>query len=201
MHDYYASRAPEYDRVYLKPERQSDLDAIRRWLPPLFAGKSVPCPEVYRWMAAEGLSLDVSSAGELAANDLTMSNNQVLMSNNAVTQSNNAVTQSEHEIDRSLNYALAQKYGAESAGYGADASRYQYLAAIGQVTTPQQQQAARDDAPGPSAAGASSERGAGQMCTTGQVRVRVMPSRFWTFETTSLPSSSTLRASARTITS
>ncbi|HEY0884175.1 MAG TPA: methyltransferase domain-containing protein [Ramlibacter sp.] len=41
MHDYYASRAPEYDRVYLKPERQSDLDAIRRWLPPLFAGKSV----------------------------------------------------------------------------------------------------------------------------------------------------------------
>lgn len=41
MHDYYASRAPEYDRVYLKPERQADLDAIRRWLPPLFAGKSV----------------------------------------------------------------------------------------------------------------------------------------------------------------
>ena len=41
MHDYYASRAPEYDRVYLKPERQADLEAIRRWLPPLFAGKSV----------------------------------------------------------------------------------------------------------------------------------------------------------------
>ncbi len=32
----------------------------------VFAGKSLPCPEVYRWMAAEGLSLDVSSAGELA---------------------------------------------------------------------------------------------------------------------------------------
>ena len=42
---------------------------------------------------------------------------------------------------------------------------------------------------------------AAQMCTTGQVSVRVMPSRFCTFETTSLPSSSTLRASARTITS
>lgn len=41
MHEYYASRAPEYDRVYLKPERQADLAAIRRWLPPLFAGKSV----------------------------------------------------------------------------------------------------------------------------------------------------------------
>lgn len=32
----------------------------------VFAGKSLPCPEVYRWMAREGLSLDVSSAGELA---------------------------------------------------------------------------------------------------------------------------------------
>ncbi|KOV85335.1 diaminopimelate decarboxylase [Nocardia sp. NRRL S-836] len=32
----------------------------------VFAGKSLPCPEVYRWTAAEGLSLDVSSAGELA---------------------------------------------------------------------------------------------------------------------------------------
>jgi demethylmenaquinone methyltransferase/2-methoxy-6-polyprenyl-1,4-benzoquinol methylase len=41
MHDYYASRAPEYDRVYLKPERQADLDEIRRWLPTLFTGKSV----------------------------------------------------------------------------------------------------------------------------------------------------------------
>ncbi|MET8765016.1 diaminopimelate decarboxylase [Lentzea sp. NPDC004782] len=32
----------------------------------VFAGKSLPCPEVYRWMVALGLSLDVSSAGELA---------------------------------------------------------------------------------------------------------------------------------------
>ncbi|NKE60728.1 diaminopimelate decarboxylase [Lentzea sp. PSKA42] len=32
----------------------------------VFADKSLPCPEVYRWMAAEGLSLDVSSAGEVA---------------------------------------------------------------------------------------------------------------------------------------
>jgi diaminopimelate decarboxylase len=32
----------------------------------VFAGKSLPCPEVYRWMADEGLSLDVCSAGELA---------------------------------------------------------------------------------------------------------------------------------------
>ena len=41
MHDYYAARAPEYDRVYLKPERQADLGEIRRWLPTLFTGKSV----------------------------------------------------------------------------------------------------------------------------------------------------------------
>ena len=41
MQDYYAARAPEYDRVYLKPERQADLRAIEAWLPPLFAGRRV----------------------------------------------------------------------------------------------------------------------------------------------------------------
>jgi ubiquinone/menaquinone biosynthesis C-methylase UbiE len=35
---YYAARAPEYDRVYAKPERQADLRAIERWLPGVFAG-------------------------------------------------------------------------------------------------------------------------------------------------------------------
>ncbi len=32
MHAYYAARAPEYDRVYRKPERQADLRAIEQWL-------------------------------------------------------------------------------------------------------------------------------------------------------------------------
>jgi len=41
MQDYYAARAPEYDRVYEKPERQADLRAIEAWLPPRFAGKRV----------------------------------------------------------------------------------------------------------------------------------------------------------------
>jgi demethylmenaquinone methyltransferase/2-methoxy-6-polyprenyl-1,4-benzoquinol methylase len=41
MRDYYAARAPEYDRVYLKPERQPDLREIEAWLPTLFAGRSV----------------------------------------------------------------------------------------------------------------------------------------------------------------
>jgi ubiquinone/menaquinone biosynthesis C-methylase UbiE len=41
MQSYYACRAPEYDGVYLKPERQQDLRAIERWLPPLFSGSSV----------------------------------------------------------------------------------------------------------------------------------------------------------------
>jgi ubiquinone/menaquinone biosynthesis C-methylase UbiE len=41
MHDYYAARAPEYDRVYLKPERQTDLHEIRQWLPTAFGGKSI----------------------------------------------------------------------------------------------------------------------------------------------------------------
>lgn len=39
--DYYAARAPEYDRVYLKPERQADLREIERWLPTVFAGRSL----------------------------------------------------------------------------------------------------------------------------------------------------------------
>jgi len=41
MHSYYAARAPEYDSVYLKPERQADLRAIERWLPHMFAGATV----------------------------------------------------------------------------------------------------------------------------------------------------------------
>jgi demethylmenaquinone methyltransferase/2-methoxy-6-polyprenyl-1,4-benzoquinol methylase len=41
MQSYYAARAPEYDRVYLKPERQSDLAAIRSWLSSKFTGASV----------------------------------------------------------------------------------------------------------------------------------------------------------------
>ena len=41
MESYYASRAPEYDAFYLKPERQRDLRAIERWLPPIFANATV----------------------------------------------------------------------------------------------------------------------------------------------------------------
>ena len=41
MQDYYAARANEYDKVYLKPERQADLRQIESWLPTVFAGRSV----------------------------------------------------------------------------------------------------------------------------------------------------------------
>lgn len=41
LQSYYAARASEYDRVYLKPERQADLRAIERWLPAVLAGKTV----------------------------------------------------------------------------------------------------------------------------------------------------------------
>jgi demethylmenaquinone methyltransferase/2-methoxy-6-polyprenyl-1,4-benzoquinol methylase len=40
LREYYAIRAPEYDRVYAKPERQQDLRAIERWLPERFAGRA-----------------------------------------------------------------------------------------------------------------------------------------------------------------
>ena len=41
MHNYYAARAPEYDQVYAKPERQADLRAMENWLPPIYAKTSV----------------------------------------------------------------------------------------------------------------------------------------------------------------
>jgi len=41
MLDYYAARAPEYDKVYLKPERQSDLRALEEWLPVRFSGANL----------------------------------------------------------------------------------------------------------------------------------------------------------------
>ncbi len=41
LQNYYAARAPEYDEVYQKPERQTDLRAIESWLPPIFAGANV----------------------------------------------------------------------------------------------------------------------------------------------------------------
>jgi demethylmenaquinone methyltransferase/2-methoxy-6-polyprenyl-1,4-benzoquinol methylase len=41
MQAYYAARACEYDQIYLKPERQSDLRAIEQWLPAVFAGARV----------------------------------------------------------------------------------------------------------------------------------------------------------------
>jgi SAM-dependent methyltransferase len=39
--DYYARRATEYERVYAKPERQSELRAIEAWLPGRFAQRRV----------------------------------------------------------------------------------------------------------------------------------------------------------------
>jgi len=41
MKQYYAARAREYERIYDKPERQSDLQQLKTLLPPLFAGKRV----------------------------------------------------------------------------------------------------------------------------------------------------------------
>ena len=38
---YYAARAPEYDRIYQKPERQGDLLELVAYLPSLFVGRRV----------------------------------------------------------------------------------------------------------------------------------------------------------------
>ncbi len=39
--EYYRVRAGEFDRVYEKPERQSDLGRLRRWLPNVLADHQV----------------------------------------------------------------------------------------------------------------------------------------------------------------
>jgi ubiquinone/menaquinone biosynthesis C-methylase UbiE len=39
--DYYARRAPEYERFYDKPERQADLSLLRERVARLFAGRRV----------------------------------------------------------------------------------------------------------------------------------------------------------------
>jgi SAM-dependent methyltransferase len=41
MRDYYARRAAYYERVYFKPERQTDLRAMETWLGTPFAGREV----------------------------------------------------------------------------------------------------------------------------------------------------------------
>ena len=41
MQRYYADRAPEYDSIYAKPERQADLRLIEQWLPEVFRGRTV----------------------------------------------------------------------------------------------------------------------------------------------------------------
>jgi ubiquinone/menaquinone biosynthesis C-methylase UbiE len=41
VQSYYAARAPEYDAVYLKPERQADLRSMQHWVSRAFAGASV----------------------------------------------------------------------------------------------------------------------------------------------------------------
>jgi len=38
---YYSARAPEYDRIYTKPERQNDLRAMQRWLPAQLSGRRI----------------------------------------------------------------------------------------------------------------------------------------------------------------
>lgn len=41
MESYYAARAGEYDAVYSKPERQSDLRKIEQWLPSILRGRRI----------------------------------------------------------------------------------------------------------------------------------------------------------------
>src|SRR4051812_38914247 len=39
--DYYAKRAPEYERIYQKPERQTDLGTLQQFVAETFSRRSV----------------------------------------------------------------------------------------------------------------------------------------------------------------
>jgi hypothetical protein len=96
-----------------------------------------------------------------------------------------------------------EELAVEVVGVRLDADRSELadqVATAGQRDVAFVAQAARDDRDRAEELSLGGQRGV-QMCTTGQVSVRVIPSSVWTLATTSLPSSSTLRASARTITS
>ena len=41
LKEYYARRAPEYENVYLKPERQQDIATLRALLQQLLAGHTL----------------------------------------------------------------------------------------------------------------------------------------------------------------
>lgn len=68
--DYYRARAAEYDRVYDKPERQSDLHRLRAWLAGTLAGERVLevaagtgyWTDVYAGTAARVTATDISEA-------------------------------------------------------------------------------------------------------------------------------------------
>jgi len=68
MIEYYAKRAAEYERIYAKPERQSDLTALRKRIGAMFKGRKVlelACgtgywTEVIAQQAAEVVALDLN---------------------------------------------------------------------------------------------------------------------------------------------
>jgi SAM-dependent methyltransferase len=88
MHTYYAARAPEYDSVYLKPERQTDLRAIEQWVTQTFVGARVleiACGTGY-WtkfiaqVAARVLALDaVSETIDIAKDRVLLQNVEFLI--------------------------------------------------------------------------------------------------------------------------
>lgn len=73
MRAYYAARAPWYDAVYGKPERQADLRRIEAWLPARFTGRDVleiACGTGYwtQWLAGSARSiLAIDAAPETLA--------------------------------------------------------------------------------------------------------------------------------------
>ncbi len=109
MREYYASRAQEYDAIYHKPERQADLQALRRELPQRFVDThllEVACGTGYwtQWLAGQ--------CRTIVAQDINMEVLQVASQRLSGAQNATLVCE-----DAFALASLARRFNAAFAGF------------------------------------------------------------------------------------
>jgi len=104
--DYYRRRAAEYEAIYAKPERQADLESLRKSIPERFAGKTVleiACGTGY-WTTLIAAVAKCVLACDLAEEPMQIARSKPYPRNNV-------------EFFREDAYALSEKVGVCDAAY------------------------------------------------------------------------------------
>jgi ubiquinone/menaquinone biosynthesis C-methylase UbiE len=104
--NYYARRAPEYDRVYLKPERQGDLALLSRRMRDLLAGLSVlelPCGTGYWTEAIADVTKSIVAA-DISEEMLAIARTRAI------------------QAEANVRFVQADAYRPDGAGTGFDAA-------------------------------------------------------------------------------